>query len=407
MSKRKIIILANAAINNGNRGCLALSYCSIYLIDSILREKSIEYDLYLTDSNVRGIQERSIIIGKKRISFNTCSYPLPFSFQSLLKSIYKISDTKKSWKIFKKADLIFDIGQGDSFADIYGRSRFDLIDKVHRTARLLRKPYVLLPQTIGPFENPTVKKMAYKSINNALFVMARDNISYDYCIKHAPNQKKIKEYIDIAFFLPYTKKQFDKRFIHVGFNISALLWSGGYTKNNQFGLKGDYQELIRSVIQYFLSIPNIKLHLVPHVVDHMRNLENDYALAFDLQKEYGDGRVVLSPLFLSPVDAKDYISGLDFFMGSRMHATIAAYSSGVPVVPMAYSRKFNGLFVDTLSYSTLIDLKEDDNEKAMQCVTHAFHDRELLKSQIQATNKSVVEEKKTLLMNDLAKILLD
>lgn len=406
MSKRKIIILANAAINNGNRGCLALSYCSIYLIDSILREKGIEYDLYLTDSNITGSTEKSILIDGRRIGFNTCSYPLSFSFQALLKSIYKIRDTRKNWKIFKKADAIFDIGHGDSFADIYGRARFEMIDKVHRTARLLHKPYVLLPQTVGPFENLVIQRMAHKSISNALFVMTRDNISYEYCIKHAPKQKNIKEYIDIAFFLPYTKKQFDKQLIHVGLNISALLWNGGYAKNNQFGLKGDYQKLIREIIQFFLSDPNVKLHLVPHVVNRIRNVENDYALSFDLQKEYGDDRIVLSPLFLSPVDAKDYISGLDFFMGSRMHATIAAFSSGVPVVPMAYSRKFNGLFCETLNYSAMVDLTVMDINETLQVIQNAFESKQQLKQQIQHSLHTIVEEKKKNLLDDLTKILL-
>ena len=39
-----------------------------------------------------------------------------------------------------------------------------------------------------------------------------------------------------------------------------------------------------------------------------------------------------------------------------MHATIGATSSGVPVIPVAYSRKFNGLF-DTLQYPFYIDAK--------------------------------------------------
>ena len=41
-----------------------------------------------------------------------------------------------------------------------------------------------------------------------------------------------------------------------------------------------------------------------------------------------------------------------------MHATIGAISSGVPVIPVAYSRKFNGLY-DTLQYPFYIDAKAD------------------------------------------------
>ena len=43
-----------------------------------------------------------------------------------------------------------------------------------------------------------------------------------------------------------------------------------------------------------------------------------------------------------------------------MHSTIGAISSGVPVIPVAYSRKFNGLY-DTLEYPYYIDAKSNLN----------------------------------------------
>jgi polysaccharide pyruvyl transferase WcaK-like protein len=60
--------------------------------------------------------------------------------------------------------------------------------------------------------------------------------------------------------------------------------------------------------------------------------------------------------FKSPVEAKTFISQLDLLIGSRMHATIAALSSGVPVVPLGYSDKFTGLFRG-LNYPWLADLR--------------------------------------------------
>jgi polysaccharide pyruvyl transferase WcaK-like protein len=196
---------------------------------------------------------------------------------------------------------------------------------------------------------------------------------------------------------------FDKEFVHVGLNISALLWHGGYTRDNQFGLKGDYQKCIRSIIDYFLAIPNVIVHLIPHVVIGERDIENDYEVSFDLQKEYHQQRLVLAPFFLSPVDAKDYISGMDFFMGARMHSTIAAFSSGVSVVPMAYSRKFNGLFIDTLNYNHLVDLKTDAEVDIMAKIKDAFANRSQLKEEIDILNNTVVAQRKQMLVDDLKK----
>lgn len=401
MTKNLNIILGNAPINNGNRGCVALSYTSMYLIDKVLSEANIAYKLYLPDASFQEDGVYTIDIAGKQMEYEQIPYTVAISNKDRLKKLVKYKKSCRAHGIFRNADYILDIGQGDSFADIYGKVRFDLINKIHREASKFHKPYCLLPQTIGPFKDPAIKAQAVKAIAGADMVMARDKQSYDYVINNVPQQKNVKEYIDVAFFLPYKQMTFDKNFIHVGLNISALLWHGGYTQDNQFGLIGDYQKAVRGIIDYFLSLPNVKLHLIPHVVGSERHIENDYAVSFDLQQEYGNPNLILSPLFLSPVDAKSYISGMDFFMGARMHSTIAAFSSGVPVVPMAYSRKFNGLFIDTLGYNHMVDLKVDSEEEVLNKVKVLYESRNDLKEEISSANSGIVEERKQLLINDL------
>lgn len=90
-------------------------------------------------------------------------------------------------------------------------------------------------------------------------------------------------------------------------------------------------------------------------------------------------------------------------MGARMHSTIAAFSSGVPVVPMAYSRKFNGLFIDTLNYNHLVDLKTDAEVDIMAKIKDAFANRSQLKEEIDIQNNTVVAERKQMLVDDLKK----
>ena len=47
------IVLANALINNGNRGCVALSISSLKILRDIFHEKGIEATVYLPDSAVQ------------------------------------------------------------------------------------------------------------------------------------------------------------------------------------------------------------------------------------------------------------------------------------------------------------------------------------------------------------------
>lgn len=89
-----------------------------------------------------------------------------------MRSLFNIVSFKS---VFKNADLILDIGQGDSFSDIYGKYRFDSINLIHLIAQKLKKPYCILPQTIGSFENIDLKKKQMRVLKMRLFVLLEIN----------------------------------------------------------------------------------------------------------------------------------------------------------------------------------------------------------------------------------------
>src|SRR5690606_27616552 len=124
---------------------------------------------------------------------------------------------------------------------------------------------ILIPQTIGPFNNPQREKEAISIMKKLKLVLSRDKRSYDYTSKFLPKEM-IRELIDVAFYMPFEKKEFKSEKIKVGINVSGLLWNGGYTGKNQFNMKTDYRKLIIDIIDYFVSKPNIEIHLIPHVI---------------------------------------------------------------------------------------------------------------------------------------------
>lgn len=397
------IVIVNAAIQNGNRGCVALSISAVSILGEILNGKNIPHTFYLPQSGYAQKGTHVIKVDDEVIKFVSLPDITPLDFKHKLKKLLK-KDYAQTEDVYKNADFIFDIGQGDSFADIYGKGRFDWIFSQYRLGMKYHKPYCILPQTIGPFKDPKIREQAKRGIEYASCVMVRDKQSYDY-VKELLPKKEVTEIIDVAFFMPFKRKTFDKSRVHVGLNISALLWHGGYTRNNQFGLKTDYQSLVRDIIKYFLAQDGVTLHLIPHVVGADRGVENDYGVSFDLCEEFNNTNLVLSPLFLDPISAKNYIAGMDFFMGARMHSTIAAFSSGVSVVPMAYSRKFNGLFSDTLQYPYVADMKAQGNSDIMAVVKDSFEKRENLKKQIAERMATTVRERKMIFEKKLSEFL--
>jgi colanic acid/amylovoran biosynthesis protein len=114
---------------------------------------------------------------------------------------------------------------------------------------------------------------------------------------------------------------------------------------------------------------------------------------------------LLAPFFLNPIFAKNYIAGLDFFAGARMHSTIAAFSSGIAVFPMAYSRKFNGLFIDTLDYKYMGDMVNEEKEDILDGIKESFGKREELALIIQDRMNTIVKEREKLLVEHLTEVL--
>ncbi|MBS0332443.1 MAG: polysaccharide pyruvyl transferase family protein, partial [Proteobacteria bacterium] len=206
----------------------------------------------------------------------------------------------------------------------------------------------LSPQTIGPFTRAPYRQMAAAVMSRSRAVMARDELSLAALREMAPAAKG-ELTVDVAFALPFEDRGAQRggaggpgKKVRVGVNVSGLLFKEAETGRNRFGLSVNYAELMTRFIEGLLTRPDVEVHLVPHVISPEDAEDDDSRLADLLAQRYP--QAVRAPDFASPSDAKSYISSLDFLTAGRMHACIAAFSSGTPVVPVAYSRKFTGLF---------------------------------------------------------------
>lgn len=278
------------------------------------------------------------------------------------------------WTALTRCDAVLDIGGGDSFTDIYGAKRFAYLWFSKLAARFKNKPLVFSPQTIGPFDKAWARALASYILGRAEMVFARDPTSLAALAELAPDTCAALS-ADVAFALPYEARDHGAG-IHVGVNVSGLLFNGGYSGANEFGLEIDYPDFTRQLIAALLGQAGVKVHLVPHVLSDAVPQDDDMRVAEALSREFP--QAILAEPFAGPIEAKSYIAGLDMLVGGRMHACIAAYSSGVPVVPVAYSRKFAGLFKEVLDYHHLIPVKGLNTHEAVAFVLDAFARRDEL-----------------------------
>lgn len=284
------------------------------------------------------------------------------------------------WRALEDIDCVLDIGAGDSFADIYGAKRFAFLWLTKMIARARGVPLLLSPQTIGPFTKPGYRPFARSALNAATAVVARDQISLDVLKELAP-RAKAKLAVDVAFALPFEDRSAERHGskIRVGVNVSGLLFSEAEQGRNRFQLGFDYASLMRRFIADMGRRSDVEVHLITHA-NHVSSSDDDRVVADRLAKEFPF--TVRAPEFVSPSDAKSYISGLDFLTAGRMHACIAAFSSLTPVVPIAYSRKFIGLF-GLLGYEALVPVRGMSEDQALDFLNDCLARRdELAKAEL-------------------------
>ena len=123
------------SFSSGNLGVGALSLSNMLLIEESARKRGITVEFLLIGSS--GSCDYSPIDGRFKYDF------IEFNERSLLTNIHGL------FKAIRSCDAIFDIGEGDSFSDIYGGKRLIKLLISKCMALISGVPLVLSPQTIG------------------------------------------------------------------------------------------------------------------------------------------------------------------------------------------------------------------------------------------------------------------
>jgi len=316
-----------------------------------------------------------------------------------------------------EATLIASIAGGDSFSDIYGIARLLYVGLPQVLVLFLGKPLLLLPQTVGPFRGHFSRMIARYILRRALRVYTRDYRSLkdvEALLGSSLDQDRYKFCYDVGFVLDSigpshqevvglaVDKQ--RRSPLVGLNISGLLFMGGYTRNNAFGLRDDYRVLVTSLIDRLISKKGANVLIVPHVFGMQPDSESDSVvceqLFATLEKKY-EGRLGLVRGTYNQSEIKYWIGQCDFFVGSRMHACIAAISQLVPAVCIAYSDKFSGV-METIGIESMVaDARRLSASEILQMVEESFEHR--------AITRQILERKipqvKTAVLNLFSDVL--
>lgn len=296
-------------------------------------------------------------------------------------------------------DVVGDVRGGDSFSDIYGLGRFFGATLPVISVIMIKGRIVQFPQTYGPFQSGISRFITRWILRHSSLVLARDTRSQAVAERLVAGSTVVELSPDVAFALePLAVNNpmiddsdgataFDPE-LTIGINVNGLMYGGGYTGKNMFGVKLDYPRFLTTLIEQILIEHPGEILLVPHT----------YAAAGDVESDNGacqEVKGLIDPAFRTRVriltgeyDAhqlKGIIGTLDFFIGSRMHACIAALSQGVPCVGVAYSMKFAGVFESIGAGEWVVEARNLTTEEAvvrtMECWKKCSAFRPELKTQ--------------------------
>lgn len=298
-----------------------------------------------------------------------------------------------------QADLVLSIAGGDSFSDIYGLTRLFYVALPQILALLMQKKLILLPQTYGPFRTNLARLIARYIVRQAAMAYSRDYRSLGTVrnlLGRAKAGQKPRFSYDVAFAVePIEPRRLDVAGIAwqgaagkvVGLNVSGLLSMGGYSRSNMFGLGVDYKGLMLRLIDCLITREGASVLLVPHVFGSSSNPESDVSSCQQLYEVLGSRYPARLGVLCGTYDQSEikYLIGqCDFFIGSRMHACIAAVSQNIPAVCISYSDKFIGV-METIGIEALVaDARRMSEDEIVELVEQAYHERHAIKEQLAA-----------------------
>jgi len=375
--------LLGTEFNSGNRGCGALGYASLEILKKVCHDISDKIEVYafLFDLDTRpcvfdNIELKLISIEPKKLSF-----------------------WKNAKKIFNECDFVWDFTGGDSFSDIYGMKRFCIHSAIKELAIGCKTKFIMAPQTIGPFENKVAFMWARHIMKRAAVCFVRDSMSE----KYAKDTFDVSPILttDVAFSLPYLKREKSEGKIRLAFNPSGLLWNGTKEFNAKKHLTVGYTTYIEMLFNKVCADDRYEIYLIPHVFSNdLQSGENDLRACVEIQEKYPSTKIIED--YNTPMEAKSIISTMDIFIGARMHATIAAFSTGVATIPFSYSRKFEGLYQD-LQYPYVLSATKMTTEEAVDTTLQWLEKYEELQQCVKKT-REIVNQKQQVLVDTLRRL---
>jgi len=314
----------------GNRGCEAIVRSTSALFgdqaELSLASSTPDFDRAAKLQGVKQIISSEISPYSVRRIINSIGFRLGMPRESEVARKYSpITD------LGKKSDVCLSIG-GDTYC--YGHQEH--LQVVNGRLRRAGKPLVLWGCSVEP---DSLKGQNLEDLRAYDLIVARESIT-ELAMREAG--LNVVRWCDPAFTMKKDELPLPEGWREgktIGLNVSPLVLNKA--KNREKAL-----EAFVSLVRHILDTSDCAVALIPHVFwKHDSDLD---ALGAIKARFAGEPRVFMLPdaAQLTAMQLKGYISRLSALVTARTHASVAAYSTGVPTLVIGYSVKARGIARD-------------------------------------------------------------
>ena len=401
------VVFMGASLGTGNRGVSALGASMIWLAKRFRPEARVAMLLgqrtnaaFVLNGGSQSLKVEVLNFRKSPRSRLGENLFLWFALACLYRAL-----PLQRWRAFLRrrfplirasaeASFLGDIRGGDSFSDIYGLRNFLAGSLPVLAVLLVRRQIALLPQTYGPYQSGLARWVARFILRRASIILSRDRESMGAVAGLIGTTERCRFCPDVAFSLGARLPEkllvdpplpgVDREHL-VGLNVNGLMYHGGYTRNNMFGLSLDYPLFLVRLAQDLLAQNTNHVLLVPHTFAPPDRVESDPAACRAVRDRLAPELRSRTHLVNGEYDQheiKGVIGMCGFFVGSRLHSCIAALSQGIPTVGVAYSKKFSGVFDTVGAADWVVDGRYLDVDQAVAATMEIYRNRDLHRAQL-------------------------
>jgi len=307
-------------------------------------------------------------------------------------------------------DLFVDVS-GDCFNDDWGIRHLLFYLSSLLDGLILKKSLVFYGESIGPFTTLIGKYLARYMLRRAKLIMVREEISRDILQKlgirailtgepafalesllNAEMEKQISDFRGTG------------KLVGISLAQQAILISSRQSNSKKQKNLNSYIDTMTQTVNYLIEEKGAKVVLVPHVCGP--GIADDRIIQSKVLAKIKNKEKVLNITEdYEAEELKGIIGRCWMFIGTRMHANVAALSSGVPTIAIRCEHKAQGIMRQAGLERYVVDIYAMNFGEMVSKIDEIWAKREQISQELQ--NRMKVVKKQALSNAVLVKELLD